>query len=52
MAEYKMTEPESMDMVLNLQALDVQDDETDFFGNSCTSSGSGCCNDNPVTVAG
>jgi hypothetical protein len=51
MTEYKMMEPEAMETVLNLQALDVQEDETDFFGNSCTSSGSGCCNDNQSTVS-
>ena len=51
MTEYKMMEPESMEMVLNLQALDIQEDESDFFGNSCTSSSSGCCNDTPVTVS-
>ncbi len=40
----------SMDMVLNLQALELKEDETDFFGNSCTSSGSGCCNDKELTT--
>jgi hypothetical protein len=51
MTEYTMTEPESMETVLNLQALELSEDETDFFGNSCTSSSSGCCNDTPVTVS-
>jgi hypothetical protein len=39
------TEPESMEMVLNLQALGLEEDETDFFGNSCTSSCLACCID-------
>ncbi len=50
MSEYKMTEPESMEAVLNLQALELSEEETDFFGNSCTSSSTNCCNDSQVTV--
>ena len=30
--------------ILALQALDVPDDESGFIGNSCTSSGGQCCN--------
>lgn len=34
----------AMELVLELQKLEVPTEE-DLFGNSCTSSTSGCCND-------
>ncbi|HET9364989.1 MAG TPA: class III lanthipeptide [Candidatus Angelobacter sp.] len=52
MPEYKMTEPESMETVLNLQALELSEEETDFFGNSCTSSSTNCCNDSHQVTVG
>jgi len=36
-----------MDIILDLQKLAVPDAEF-FFGNSCSSSTSGCCNDKQV----
>jgi hypothetical protein len=35
---------QDMDKILGLQALEVSEEEEDFFGNSCTSSQSNCCN--------
>jgi hypothetical protein len=40
----QVREPQSEEMVLNLQALELSEDETDFFGNSCSSSNTSCCN--------
>jgi hypothetical protein len=33
-----------MSRVLELQALDVAEEDIDFFGNSCSSSNHNCCN--------
>ncbi len=39
-----MAEEMSMDIVLDLQTLEVPEADA-LFGNSCSSSTSGCCND-------
>ena len=33
-----------MSAILNLQKLDAPMEDASFFGSSCTSSSSGCCN--------
>jgi hypothetical protein len=46
-----MTEEMSMDIVLDLQTLEVPEADA-LFGNSCSSSTSGCCNGSAAEVGG
>ena len=37
-----------MSAILNLQKLEAPMEDNSFFGSSCTSSSSGCCNDKAI----
>ena len=37
-----------MSAILNLQKLDAPMEDASFFGSSCSSSNTGCCNDRAI----